>query len=174
MQKTHSPTEVVFSIWSNSKLEVTITHCNERPQWYIITELENSIKSWPSRVLLSETDLQPSNHQDSKVHTAAITIKMFPSHLLLSFFPLTALATVNGHCSGKATGDYDTYGICITTSNCNSYGGSYISGGCPNDVANVKCCLVGLGGSLDENPCGGSSYCSWNDLSCVGSYKPGM
>lgn len=98
---------------------------------------------------------------------------MIPSYILLSLFPLRALATVNGHCSGTATGDYLKYGICITTSNCNSYDGSYISGGCPNDVENVKCCVVGLDDSYETNPCGGSSYCTWTSLGCSGTSKAG-
>ena len=43
---------------------------------------------------------------------------------LVTLFPLAAVATLNGHCSGsagggKATGDYLTDGICVTTSTCN-------------------------------------------------------
>lgn len=94
---------------------------------------------------------------------------MHLSLTLLPLFPLLALATVNGHCSGTATGDYLKYGICISTSECSDYKGSYITGGCPNDVASVKCCLIGLGGSISTEPCGGASYCSWNSLTCMGN-----
>ncbi|KAF9917911.1 hypothetical protein FBU30_000461 [Linnemannia zychae] len=34
-------------------------------------------------------------------------------------------------------------GICITTSQCTSGGGTYHSGYCPNDPTNVKCCTYG-------------------------------
>lgn len=94
---------------------------------------------------------------------------MHLSLTLLPLFPLLALATVDGHCSGTATGDYLKYGICISTSECSSFKGSYITGGCPNDVNSVKCCLIGLGGSISTNPCGGASYCSWNSLTCMGN-----
>ena len=39
----------------------------------------------------------------------------------------------NGKCSSGN-------GICITTDECTNNGGSYVSGKCPNDPANVKCC----------------------------------
>ncbi|KAF3768979.1 hypothetical protein M406DRAFT_243966, partial [Cryphonectria parasitica EP155] len=93
---------------------------------------------------------------------------------ILSLLPLTTLATIDGHCSGTATGEYLEYGICISTATCSDYGGSYITGGCPNDPNNIKCCVVGLEKSASTDPCGGSSYCSWNNLGCAGTYKPGQ
>lgn len=66
---------------------------------------------------------------------------------LVTLFPLAALAAVNGHCSGKATGQYLTDGICESIATCDYYHGSYMDGGCPDDVPDVKCCLVGLQGS---------------------------
>jgi hypothetical protein len=81
-------------------------------------------------------------------------------------FAARVLATVNGHCSGSASGLYLSDGICVTTSTCDSYDGSYISGGCPYDADNVKCCLVGLEDSVSVNPCGGSSYCNWVANGC--------
>lgn len=104
---------------------------------------------------------------------------MRPSYILIPLFPLTAVATVNGHCSGSsaggtATGEYLEYGICIDQTTCTStYKGSHINGGCPNDASNIKCCVVGLEGSSSVNPCGGISYCSWSNLQCSGSYKSG-
>ncbi|KAH8820211.1 hypothetical protein F5884DRAFT_763226 [Xylogone sp. PMI_703] len=84
------------------------------------------------------------------------------SFLLLGLFPLAALATVNGHCSGSAaTGNWGTDGICVSTSTCTSYGGKYISGACPFDADNIKCCLVGLGPTVNYDPCGGVSFCDW-------------
>ncbi|KAJ9157997.1 hypothetical protein NKR19_g3719 [Coniochaeta hoffmannii] len=63
---------------------------------------------------------------------------------LVTLFPLTALATLNGHCSGSAaTGVWKDNGICIKTSTCNSYHGQYKSGACPNDDDDVKCCIIG-------------------------------
>ncbi|ORX80235.1 hypothetical protein BCR32DRAFT_190697, partial [Anaeromyces robustus] len=31
-------------------------------------------------------------------------------------------------------------GICIATETCTSYSGEYVSGKCPNDPSNIKCC----------------------------------
>ena len=39
----------------------------------------------------------------------------------------------NGKCSSGN-------GICVTTEECTNRGGSYVSGKCPNDPDNVKCC----------------------------------
>jgi len=113
-------------------------------------------------------------------------ITMLFLYLLVGFLPLAAIAnpalaavpiekrTLNGHCSGTATSYYKSDGICITTATCDSYGGSYITGGCPSDPDNVKCCLVGLEGSVGTNPCGGSSYCDWTANGCPGgSFHPG-
>ncbi|KAG0269229.1 hypothetical protein DFQ27_004469 [Actinomortierella ambigua] len=47
-------------------------------------------------------------------------------------------------------------GLCIPTSQCTSGGGTYRSGLCPKDPANVKCCTYGT--------------CTWNDN---GSWAPG-
>ena len=115
---------------------------------------------------------------------------MLFKYILASFLPLAAIAspaavpdaaaaaellqarTVNGHCSGTATGIYRTDGICVSTSTCNSYSGSYISGGCPSDANNIKCCVIGLD-PVSVNPCGGSSYCTWTSERCGGTRVPG-
>jgi hypothetical protein len=67
------------------------------------------------------------------------------SFYLVAFFPLAALAAIDGHCSGAATGQWLQDGICEHTATCNYYKGKYMTGGCPNDPDDVKCCLVGLG-----------------------------
>ncbi|KAH8586998.1 hypothetical protein B0O99DRAFT_642934 [Bisporella sp. PMI_857] len=95
------------------------------------------------------------------------------SAYLLALFPFTAIAALNGHCSGTATGSYLTHGICVSTSTCNSYSGSYISGGCPSDASNIRCCVIGLAGSISTNPCGGSSFCTWTTFDCSGDFEPG-
>lgn len=98
---------------------------------------------------------------------------MRTSCLLLPLFPLVTVATLNGHCTGtKATGDWKKYGICIKTTTCNSYDGVYKTGACPDDPDGVKCCLIGLDGSSDVNPCGGISYCEWTSNACSGSFEP--
>jgi len=52
---------------------------------------------------------------------------------LLVVVPST-LAAVNGACSNGVKG------ICISTSTCNSYGGTISSGNCPDDPSDIKCC----------------------------------
>lgn len=76
------------------------------------------------------------------------------SLIAAAFFPLAVLAAVNGPCTGAPDGTATSYylleGICLYTSDCkdsSGAAGSYISGGCPFDADDVKCCLVGLEGS---------------------------
>ena len=71
------------------------------------------------------------------------------SSYLIAIFPLAALAAINGHCSGTATADWLTDGICEPIATCDYYDGTYINGGCPNDDSDVKCCLIGLETSWD-------------------------
>ncbi|KAK4100210.1 hypothetical protein N658DRAFT_516888 [Parathielavia hyrcaniae] len=85
--------------------------------------------------------------------------------LLLSLLP-TALAALNGHCSGTATGVYKSQGICVKTSTCSSYGGSTINGGCPNDPADVKCCVM-------YECYGDESMCQWTNTLCDGPWRSG-
>ncbi|KAF2732838.1 hypothetical protein EJ04DRAFT_535785 [Polyplosphaeria fusca] len=95
--------------------------------------------------------------------------------IALLLFPLTSLATLNGHCSGsKAVDNYKTSGICIRTSTCNDYHGEYISGACPNDPNDVKCCIVGKYPNAGTNPCGQYSVCDWTANACGGSWKTGL
>ncbi|KAK4671955.1 hypothetical protein QC764_610210 [Podospora pseudoanserina] len=88
---------------------------------------------------------------------------------ILTTFPLTALAVVNGRCSGSAaTGTWGQSGICISTGTCNSFGGVFKSGACPGDAADIRCCLIGLEGSTNK-PCGAPrSYCDWDGHACWG------
>ncbi|ORX75435.1 hypothetical protein BCR32DRAFT_296909 [Anaeromyces robustus] len=44
-----------------------------------------------------------------------------------------ALAIVNGRCSSGN-------GVCISTSSCTKAGGTYVSGKCPDDPGDIKCC----------------------------------
>lgn len=98
--------------------------------------------------------------------------EMRSSYVVLALWPLFASAALNGHCTGSAaTGTWKEYGICIKTSTCDSYDGAYKSGACPNDPADVKCCVIGMGDSVSVNPCGGSSYCEWTDDTCNGVFK---
>jgi hypothetical protein len=75
---------------------------------------------------------------------------------LLAIFPLVALAAVNGPCTGApdgtATGDYLKEGICVVDCvDSSGTKGYQISGGCPFDADDVKCCLIGLDQSSAGN-----------------------
>lgn len=70
---------------------------------------------------------------------------------LLSLAP-TALAAVGGHCS--PAGGANSRSICVSTSVCRSYGGTYVNNKCPNDPADIKCCSV-------DNCLDSSSFCTW-------------
>ncbi|KAG0022815.1 hypothetical protein BGZ81_008366 [Podila clonocystis] len=58
---------------------------------------------------------------------------------LISAFVLAASAMAQHSCTRPNWGP----GICIRTSDCTRSGGSYVSGACPNDPADVKCCTYG-------------------------------
>jgi len=54
--------------------------------------------------------------------------------VLLAFAALPSVfGAVNGRCSSGN-------GVCVSTQSCSKAGGSYVSGLCPNDPNNVKCC----------------------------------
>ena len=81
----------------------------------------------------------------------------FILHLLLSVS--AALGAVNGRCSSGN-------GVCVSTSSCTNAGGTYVSGKCPNDASNIKCCNKnrcvtknGLVGTCKfTSACTGTSY----------------
>ncbi|KAL5375129.1 hypothetical protein DPSP01_011442 [Paraphaeosphaeria sporulosa] len=81
--------------------------------------------------------------------------------LPLLALPLLTHAALNGHCTGSEDFFYD--GICVKTSTCASYGGTTISGHCPNDPADVKCCYVN---TCDHSHPQGYSYCAWTNHPC--------
>ncbi|CAP65955.1 uncharacterized protein PODANS_5_11480 [Podospora anserina S mat+] len=96
------------------------------------------------------------------------------SILVLATLPLAALAALNGRCTGSAaTGKWGESGICVRTSTCNSYGGSYKTGACPNDPSDVKCCLVGITPNAATQPCGADSWCTWTSNGCLGRWISG-
>jgi len=57
----------------------------------------------------------------------------FNLNLIVTALIPAALGYVNGPCS-KGNG------VCVSTSSCTRDGGTYVSGLCPNDPANIKCC----------------------------------
>ncbi len=71
----------------------------------------------------------------------------------------TAQAALNGACtaSGKP-------GVCISTNDCTADGGSYVSGACPNDAENIKCCY---------KSCGSGGTCRFTS-SCSGTTQTGL
>ncbi|KAF4534501.1 uncharacterized protein LTHEOB_3309 [Lasiodiplodia theobromae] len=81
---------------------------------------------------------------------------------LLFLLPLTTLAKLNGPCTGAA----NKPGVCIKTSSCTSGGGTYISGACPNDPNDVKCCT--------KASCGSGGTCKFVDKCESGSTKAGL
>ncbi|KAF2679828.1 hypothetical protein K458DRAFT_313317 [Lentithecium fluviatile CBS 122367] len=80
--------------------------------------------------------------------------------VLITLLP-TALA-VNGRCIGSGNLD----GVCISTSSCTAGGGRYVSGKCPNDPANIKCCT--------KTPCDGfgEGACTWTDICRASGASP--
>ena len=79
----------------------------------------------------------------------------FSTFLLL---PALALAAINEPCYGPS----GRAGVCITTSDCSAAGGTSISGACPSDPDNVKCCSKPTCGT------GGSGNCRWTS-DCAGT-----
>ncbi|KAF9450541.1 glycoside hydrolase family 24 protein [Macrolepiota fuliginosa MF-IS2] len=67
-----------------------------------------------------------------------------------------ARATLNGACTIGSTP-----GTCISTSTCSSGGGTYASGYCPNDPADVKCCY--------KTSCGSGGNCRWTSQCTTGN-----
>ena len=63
----------------------------------------------------------------------------------------------NGKCSSGN-------GICITTDECTKNGGSYVSGKCPNDPANVKCCNKICSYNGKQGECKFVSECNNGDV----------
>ncbi|KAH7171332.1 hypothetical protein EDB81DRAFT_778259 [Dactylonectria macrodidyma] len=83
---------------------------------------------------------------------------LFSITSLLTLLAVTAHAAVNEPCYGK-----NGYaGVCVTTSTCSKSGGVTISGACPKDPANVKCC--------SKPACGSGGNCRWIS-DCAGSSK---
>ena len=76
----------------------------------------------------------------------------FARLLMLTVFSCIAhhvtLSAVNGPCAGIATG------VCVSTSKCSGWGGKSVSGYCPYDPNDIKCCVI-------ENCSGADSFCGW-------------
>lgn len=67
--------------------------------------------------------------------------------------------------NGRCTGSGGRAGVCISTSSCSSGGGVSISGACPNDPADIKCCT--------KASCGSGGSCKWTS-DCTGSTQSGL
>ncbi|KAJ4257501.1 hypothetical protein NW762_008625 [Fusarium torreyae] len=78
-----------------------------------------------------------------------------PSILLTLFFTPLSLSAPNEPCYGPN----GTPGVCITEAACSSAGGTPVSGACPADAANIKCC---------SKPTCNSGNCRWTS-DCAGS-----
>ncbi|KAK0743867.1 hypothetical protein B0T18DRAFT_439603 [Schizothecium vesticola] len=70
----------------------------------------------------------------------------------------TALAAVNEPCYGSG----GVAGVCITTTDCTTAGGTTINGACPADASTVKCC------SKTSCANGASGNCRWTS-DCAGT-----
>ncbi|OUM63234.1 hypothetical protein PIROE2DRAFT_43541, partial [Piromyces sp. E2] len=87
----------------------------------------------------------------------------FKSKLILALLvsvPST-LAAVNGACTNNN-------GICIASATCSKYNGKSITGKCPNDPADIKCC--------DDIPCqsGGKTGSCMFKSQCSGTAIAGL
>ncbi|KEZ39366.1 hypothetical protein SAPIO_CDS10065 [Scedosporium apiospermum] len=73
-------------------------------------------------------------------------------------FTASALAATNEPCIGSG----GAAGVCITTSACSAAGGTSITGACPSDPSNVRCCT--------KPSCsnGSNGNCRWQS-DCAGS-----
>ncbi|KAH8587578.1 hypothetical protein B0O99DRAFT_395236 [Bisporella sp. PMI_857] len=69
---------------------------------------------------------------------------------------LLAVPAVHAAVGGRCTpaGGANSRSICISTSVCRSYGGTYVNNRCPDDPADIKCCSV-------DNCLDNSSFCTW-------------
>lgn len=87
-----------------------------------------------------------------------------------------ALAYVNGPCSSGT-------GVCVSSTSCSNSGGTYVSGKCPYDSNDIKCCnkncnVNGKSGQcLFKSQCSGSTYSGLcpggNDfVCCIGGNNP--
>ncbi|KAK1776091.1 hypothetical protein QBC45DRAFT_444629 [Copromyces sp. CBS 386.78] len=72
-----------------------------------------------------------------------------------------AMAAVNEPCIGSG----GAAGVCITSADCSSNGGTSISGACPADAADIKCCT--------KSSCGSGGNCRWQS-DCAGSSSSGF
>lgn len=74
---------------------------------------------------------------------------MFSNVLPIAFLSLSAtvLAALNGPCDYQGQA-----GTCIDSSDCAASGGSSVTGFCPDDPVNVKCCLKDDTASTNPEP----------------------
>ncbi|KAF8148772.1 hypothetical protein K438DRAFT_2087080 [Mycena galopus ATCC 62051] len=90
-------------------------------------------------------------------------MKFSPLGVLLVSIASTQ-AAVNGRCTGG--GLAAGVGVCISTSSCSEGGGTSLTGLCPDDPENIKCCVkspctssaLGGGECRFTNTCTGSQY----------------
>ncbi|MCF0160125.1 MAG: hypothetical protein HUJ99_04995, partial [Bacteroidaceae bacterium] len=83
--------------------------------------------------------------------------------ILLLISISATLAAINGRCSSGN-------GVCVSTSSCLNSGGSYVSGKCPNDSSDIKCCNKNCNVNGKSGQCMFKSSCSGTTYS---GYCPG-
>jgi hypothetical protein len=99
----------------------------------------------------NHSNLRPTLTSSSTAKLNPPTMHLLPSLLALLLGTNIVLSAENGRCDGVP-------GICFKTSKCQREGGRSVSGKCPSDPNDVKCC--------SSIPCGSGSNsgdCTWTD-----------
>jgi len=96
---------------------------------------------------------------ESTRYFVSTNISMFSLVYLLFALP-TVLGALNGACSASGVP-----GICITTTDCSSGGGTSHVGFCPNDPDNVRCCT---------KTCGSGGTCRLTSSCTTGNIATGL
>src|SRR4051812_16731962 len=115
------------------------------------------IPAVPLRTIKLVHSTVPRSPGNRFVHTRSFPMYsgsiMIPQHLTTLLALLLSAAPSHSAYNGPCE---DIEGVCISTSACAKAGGESLTGYCPYDPTDVKCCV--------KEPCGGSlSLCTWAD-----------
>ncbi|KAK3368384.1 hypothetical protein B0H63DRAFT_565082 [Podospora didyma] len=80
----------------------------------------------------------------------------------LGIFNILVATAVMGAVNEPCVGSGGSAGVCVTTATCSASGGVTISGGCPSDASDVKCC------SKASCSNGSAGNCRWTS-DCAGT-----
>ncbi|SPO07717.1 uncharacterized protein DNG_10412 [Cephalotrichum gorgonifer] len=81
--------------------------------------------------------------------------------LTLASLAATTLAATNEPCIGSG----GRAGVCVSTSTCSASGGTSISGACPGDAADIKCCTKASCSNGSSGNCRWQSDCAGTSVS---------